>query len=124
MNRHRQKRDFSQENTSRDKSEPFENYNNHYPGANSPEYKQYEKSFISVLEWIMFRRSPHDSQPIPHHSSFILRKLIKTFIFLVIIFAIGSGVEIYHEMGLDKPDDARPEYIEAVKQKSGTLDDL
>ena len=73
----------------------------------------------------MFRRSPHDGQPIPHHSSFILRKLIKTFTFLVIIFAIGSGVEIYHEMGLDKPnDEARHEYINAVKQKSGTLDDL
>ena len=89
-------------------------------------YIQFEKTFISYLEYfLIFGKVDHqETRNIPTHSSYILRKLIQISSLFLIIFILGSGVEIYHEMNFDKPEDARPEYVESLKPKSGTLDDL
>jgi len=98
-----------------------------FPGHKSPEYKRYEKSFMSNWDWIFPPNKERERSNLPPHSVYILRQLWKTASVLVVICVIGSGIEIYHEMKLDQPEHAdqpRPEYVEAVRKKSGTLDDL
>ena len=98
-----------------------------FPGHKSPEYKRYEKSFMSNWDWIFPPNKERERSNLPPHSVYILRQLWKTASVLVVICVIGSGIEIYHEMKLDQPDQddqPRPEYVEAVRKKSGTLDDL
>lgn len=90
------------------------------------DYLEYERSFIHYLEYLLFfGKVPRNESPtIPTHSSYIIRSLIKITSIVVMIVFLGSGVEIYHEMHQDKPQEVRPEYVKSLEQKSGTLDDL
>jgi len=119
------KDDFDEERWHREYNEKAAH---NYPGHKSAEYQRYEKSFISYWDRIFLSNKDERSR-LPSHSDYILRQLFKTASVLVVILLIGSGIEIYHEMKLDpeqplQADQPRPEYIEAVTKKSGTLDDL
>ena len=89
---------------------------------NGNDFHHAEAPFIKFVD-MMFCMPMNQ---LPHHSAFILKILIKISIFLSFIAIVGISYEIHLEMNFDNPPkkEARPEYVDAVKQKSGTLDDL
>ena len=89
---------------------------------NETEFKRAEEPFIKFVD-LMFCVPLNQ---IPNHSVAILKMLMKVSIVLSLFAIVGISYEIKQEMDIDRPPqkEARPEYIEAVKQKSGTLSDL
>lgn len=86
------------------------------------EFKRTEEPFIKFVD-LMFCMP---MAQIPQHSVVILKLMWKVAIVLTLIAVVGISYEIKQEMNFDSPyqKEARPEYVEAVKPKSGTLSDL
>ena len=63
-------------------------------------------------------------QPFLRIPFIMMKHVLKTAIFLALLASVGLGYEIYQEVDKVHSNDVRPEYIEAVKKKSGTLDDI
>ena len=86
------------------------------------EFKRAEEPFIKFVD-LMFCMP---MAQIPQHSVVILKLMWKVSIVLTLIAVVGISYEIKQEMNFDSPyqKEARPEYVEAVKPKSGTLSDL
>ena len=85
------------------------------------EFKHAEEPFVKFADLMFSMPMAH----IPHHSALILKLMWKVSIVLTLIAFVGISYEIQQEMNFDRPQkEARPEYVEAVKPKSGTLSDL
>ena len=85
------------------------------------EFKHAEEPFVKFADLMFSMPMAH----IPHHSAVILKLMWKASIILTLIAFVGISYEIKQEMNFDSPQkEARPEYVEAVKPKSGTLSDL
>ena len=82
-----------------------------WPSKDSPEYIAFEKSFLSVMAYFDF-------------ASFVFRNLFRIGAVFAGFAVIGIGYEISQDMNLDRKQEVRPEYLESVKKKTGTLDDL
>ena len=63
-------------------------------------------------------------QPFLRIPFIMMKHVLKTAIFLALLASVGLGYEIYQEVDKVHSNDVRPEYVEAVKKKSGTLDDI
>lgn len=89
---------------------------------NVEQFKQAEEPFVKFVD-MMFCLPLNQ---IPQHSVDILKLLMKVSIVLSLFAIVGISYEIREQMNFDKPpqNEARPDYVEAVKQKSGTLNDL
>ena len=82
-----------------------------FPSKHSAEYVAFEKAFIPFLTYFEVASS-------------VFRNLTKIAGVLLVFAACGVGYEINQDMNLDRTQEVRPEYLESVKKKTGTLDDL
>ena len=89
---------------------------------NIKQFKHAEEPFVKFVD-MMFCLPLNQ---IPQHSVAILKLLMKVSIVLSLFAIVGISYEIREQMNFDRPsqNEARPDYVEAVKQKSGTLNDL
>ena len=100
------------------KEDVFEKMRNR---QDTKEFKHAEEPFVKFADLMFSMPMAH----IPHHSALILKLMWKVSIVLTLIAFVGISYEIQQEMNFDRPQkEARPEYVEAVKPKSGTLSDL